>query len=218
MKEIIDIFLLLIPAYLIGSIPTAVWVGKIFFNVDVRKFGSGNAGATNVMRVLGPAVGFPVLLVDILKGFLAVKILFFFPEFVPGTDKYVNMQIALGVAAVIGHIYPLYAGFRGGKGVATMFGLLLAISPFATLCAAGIFLAMLFISKYVSVSSIIAGLSFPVLIILVFKSPYLSLNIFSGIMTLLVILTHRKNIIRLINGTENKADFLFKKKGDLEKK
>lgn len=107
-------------AYLIGSISTSVWVGKIFFNLDVRDFGSGNAGATNVMRVLGPAVGVPVLLIDILKGFFAVRILNFFPDFIPGTDKFVNMEIALGVAAVVGHIYPVYAGFKGGKGVATI--------------------------------------------------------------------------------------------------
>jgi acyl phosphate:glycerol-3-phosphate acyltransferase len=212
MKNIIEIFLVLIFAYLIGSIPTSVWVGKIFFNLDVRDFGSGNAGATNVMRVLGPAVGVPVLLIDILKGFLAVRVLNIFPDFVPGGAKFVNMQIALGVAAVVGHIYPVYAGFRGGKGVATIFGVLLALSPLATFCAGGVFLIVLFISKYVSISSIAAGLSFPLWIVAVFQTTFLSLGIFSGAVAFLIILTHRKNILRLISGTENKASFLFKEK------
>ena len=212
MKNILEIFLILMSAYLIGSIPTSVWVGKIFFNLDIRDFGSGNAGATNVMRVLGPGVGVPVLLIDILKGFFAVRILNLFPDFVLGTDKFMNMQIALGVAAVVGHIYPVYAGFRGGKGVATIFGVLLALSPLATLCAGGVFLIVLFISKYVSISSIAAGLSFPLWIVAVFQTSFQSLGIFSGIVAFLIILTHRKNIYRLISGTENKASFLFKAK------
>lgn len=215
MNNIFYIFLLLIISYLIGAIPTSVWIGKIFFGMDIRKFGSGNAGATNVMRVLGKGVGIPVLLFDIFKGFAAVKILTFFPEFLPGTIKYVNMQIAMGIAAVIGHIYPIYAGFRGGKGVATIFGVLLALSPYATLCAGLIFLIVLLISKYVSVSSITAGISFPLLIILIFKSSFLSLQIFSLLVALLIIFTHRKNIFRLINKTENKADFIFGKKKQL---
>jgi len=215
MKDIFDIFLLLIIAYFIGAIPTSVWVGKLFFGIDIRKFGSGNAGATNVMRVLGKGVGIPVLIFDIFKGFAAVKILNFFPDFQPDTIKYVNVQIAMGIAAVIGHIYPVYAGFRGGKGVATIFGVLLALSLYATLCAVGIFLVVLLISKYVSVSSMTAGLSFPVLIILIFKSPFISLQIFSVLVALLILFTHRKNINRLLNGTENKADFLFGKQKQL---
>ena len=210
MKDILEIFLILISAYLIGSIPTSVWVGKIFFDLDVRDFGSGNASATNVMRVLGPGVGVPVLIIDILKGFLAVRVLNLFPYYIPGTDKYMNMQIALGVAAVVGHIYPVYAGFRGGKGVATIFGVLLALSPLSTLCAGGVFLIVLFISKYVSISSIAAGLSFPLWIVAVFQTTFQSLGIFSAIVAFLIILTHRKNIYRLLSGTENKASFLFK--------
>ena len=212
MKNTVDIFLILISAYLIGSIPTSVWIGKIFFDIDVRDYGSGNAGATNVMRVLGPAIGVPVLLFDIFKGYLAVKLLSSFSYFNAGTDKFVNQQIALGVAAVLGHIYPVYAGFRGGKGVATIFGVLLALSPFSTLCAAGVFLIVLFISKFVSVSSISAGLSFPVWIIAVFQTTFLSLGIFSVVVAFLIILTHKKNIVRLLNGTENRASFLFKEK------
>ncbi len=212
MKDIIDIFLILIMAYFIGAIPTSVWVGKIFFDLDVRDFGSGNAGATNVMRVLGPAVGIPVLIIDILKGFAAVKILGFFPDYIPNTDKFVNMEIALGVSAIVGHIYPVYAGFRGGKGVATIFGVLLALSPVSTLCAGGVFMVVLFVSKYVSVSSLVAGLSFPLWIVAVFRTAFLSLGIFSAMVAFLIIFTHRKNILRLIRGTENKASFLFKGK------
>ena len=212
MKNILDISLLLIAAYLIGAIPTSVWVGKIFFNKDVRDYGSGNAGATNVMRTFGPFIGIPVLLIDIFKGFMAVKFLNLFPSFIPGSNGFVNLQIGMGIVAIVGHIFPIYAQFRGGKGVATIFGVLLALSPFATLCAGGIFLLVLLISKYVSVSSITAGLSFPVWIIVVFQTSFISLGIFSGAVAFLIIFTHRKNINRLINGKENKAGFLFKEK------
>jgi len=113
----------------------------------------------------------------------------------------------LGIAAVLGHIYPVYAGFRGGKGVATVFGVLLALHPFATLCAAGVFLIGFFSTRYSSVGSILAGLSFPVFIIFVFDTPYLHLKIFSGLVSLLIIYTHRKNIVRLLKGNENKTNF-----------
>ena len=197
-------------AYLTGAIPTSVWVGKIFFHIDIREHGSGNAGATNTMRVLGVKTGVPVLLFDIFKGWLAVKYAIILKVFETGSQEWISLSIFLGIAAVVGHIYPVYAGFRGGKGVASIFGVLLALSPLATLCAGGIFLISLFISKYVSISSMLAGISFPVWIILVFKTEFLSLKIFSILVALLLIYTHRANIKRLVKGEENKATFLFR--------
>ncbi len=206
------IILLSLLAYLIGAIPTSVWTGKLFYRIDIRDHGSGNAGATNVMRVLGVKVGIPVLLIDILKGWVAVQVIHFSNIYEPGSDMFVNVRIILGICAVIGHIYPVYAGFRGGKGVATIFGVLLALHPAATLSAAGIFLISLVISKYVSVSSMLAGLSFPLWIIIIFKSPFTFLQIFSILTALLLIVTHFKNIKKLIRGEEKKAYFLFGKK------
>src|ERR1700741_2137551 len=110
---------MLIAAYLFGSIPTAVWIGRAFYGIDVREFGSGNAGATNVFRVLGKKAGIPVLLLDVVKGILAVA-LAHFSDFTSHTTPLINYQIAIGIAAVIGHIFPLFGGFRGGKGVATL--------------------------------------------------------------------------------------------------
>jgi len=207
MEHFIDLFILLILAYLIGAIPTSIWVGKVFYRIDIREFGSGNAGASNAIRVFGPVVGLIVLVIDMFKGFAAVYLVKFFLFLQPGTPETVNIQIILGIAAVLGHIYPVYAGFRGGKGVATVFGVLLALHPYATLCAAGVFLAGFLISRYSSVGSLLAGLSFPVWIILVFNTPFLHLKIFSGVVAALIIFTHRKNVVRLWNGTENKTSF-----------
>jgi glycerol-3-phosphate acyltransferase PlsY len=207
MKHFADLFVMLILAYLIGAIPTSIWVGKIFYRIDIREFGSGNAGASNAIRVFGPVVGMTVLIIDLLKGFAAISLVRFFPFLEPGTSEIINIQIILGVAAVLGHIYPVYAGFRGGKGVATVFGVLLALHPYATLCAAGVFLIGFFITKYASVGSILAGLSFPIWIILVFSTPYLHLKIFSGLVAILIIFTHRKNVVRLWHGNEHKTSF-----------
>ena len=209
MQHLSQSLILIFLAYLIGAIPTSVWVGKLFYHIDIRDYGSGNAGATNFMRVLGVRVGVPVLLFDIFKGWAAVQIINFFNIFQTGADQYVNLQIILGVSAVIGHIYPVYVGFRGGKGVATIFGVLLALHPVATLCAGGIFITSLLISRYVSVSSILAGLSFPLWIIFVFNSPYQFLRIFSILVSVLLLVTHMKNIRKLIRGEEKKAAFLF---------
>ncbi len=201
-----------IGAYLLGSIPSAVWIGKAVRGIDVREHGSKNAGATNTMRVLGVKVGIPVLLIDILKGFTAVKLAFLSPDFVPGTNAFVNLQLILGAAAILGHVFPIFAGFRGGKGVATMVGILLALHWPATLVAIGVFLITLCIFKYVSLGSLMMGISFPISVIFIFKTDSISLKIFSIVACILLIITHRKNISRLLNGQENKATFLFKTK------
>jgi len=202
--------LILIGAYLLGSIPSAVWMGKATKGIDVREYGSKNAGTTNTMRVLGFKTGIPVLLVDVFKGFAAVKLALLSTTFEAGTNSFVNFQLALGAAAVLGHVFPVFAGFRGGKGVATIVGILLALHWQATLVAIAVFLITLFISKYVSFSSLMMGLSFPVSVIFIFKSDSISLKIFSAVVCILLFVTHRKNISRLLNGNESKATFLFK--------
>ena len=203
---------LVISAYLLGSIPTAVWVGKGFYGIDVRDHGSGNAGATNTIRVLGWKAGLPVMIVDVLKGFAAVTLIRFVQSLAPGTDQFVNFQLILGGAAVIGHIFPVFARFRGGKGVATLFGMVLSISPFPTLVCAGVFFLALFLTKYVSLSSILAGFTFPIAVIVIFHTPVPSMVVFSIAVSLLLVITHQKNIGRLLRKEESKATFLFRKK------
>jgi len=198
-------------AYLIGSIPTSVWIGKIFYGIDVREHGSGNAGTTNTFRVLGKKAGIPVFIIDVLKAFLAARLIAFFPYYLPGTAAYVNLQLLFGVLAVIGHIFPIYVGFKGGKGVASLLGLTLAIAPFAAIVAFAVFLLTLILTKYVSLSSMIAGISFPIMIILVTKTTIVSLMFFSVLFSVLLLLTHKKNIERLLKREENKA-YLFKKR------
>ena len=143
------ILILVILAYLIGSIPTSVWIGKRFYNIDVREFGSGNAGATNTFRVLGKKAGVPVLIIDILKGSLAVA-LAYFSVFEINSDNFINLQLGLGVAALCGHIFPIFAGFRGGKGVATILGIVICILPLASVFSLVVFLVVLFSARIVS--------------------------------------------------------------------
>lgn len=206
------LFWMLPVAYLLGSVPTAVWTGRLLHGIDIREHGSGNAGATNVMRVLGIRTGLPVLLVDLLKGLGAV-LLIHAQHIVPVEEElFMILSILLGIIAITGHIFPLFAQFRGGKGVATMAGVCFALHPLATVSAMGVFVVVLLIWKYVSAGSMAAGLSFPVWVILVYNSPYCSLGIFSIIAAILLMLTHRANILRLIAGKESKASFLFSKK------
>lgn len=200
---------LLVLAYLIGSVSNAVWVSKRFFDTDIRELGSGNAGATNVFRVLGPAAGTFVMLMDMLKGILAVKLALIIPYYSQPehATQLMNFQIGLGLCAVLGHIFPIWAEFRGGKGIATLFGMVLAIQPEVALTCVAVFLFMLFITRYVSLSSIIASLAFPVLIFFIFRAHELYYKLFALSIALLVLLTHQKNISRLISGHENKVPF-----------
>ncbi|MBK9284514.1 MAG: glycerol-3-phosphate 1-O-acyltransferase PlsY [Sphingobacteriaceae bacterium] len=197
------IILFIALAYLIGSIPTAVWIGKRFYGIDVREFGSGNAGATNTFRVLGRKAGIPVLLIDIFKGALAV-ILSRFAGLEIGSDEFINLQLGLGVAAILGHIFPVFAGFRGGKGVATILGIVICILPVATSISLLIFLVVLFSSRIVSLSSMLAGISFPIILNIVLNNTNPILTTFSIIVALMLLVTHRKNIVRLLSKKENK--------------
>lgn len=199
-------------AYIIGSIPNSLWIGKFFYNTDVRKHGSKNAGSTNTIRILGYKAGIPVLLLDILKGWVAVKLIYLTDYHIPVSGDYINFQLLLGIAAIMGHIFPVFAGFRGGKGVATLIGVILAIDPISTLICLGVFMVTLLATKYVSLSSMIAGLSFPVLVIVVFNTTTPSLVIFSLIVFVLLLFTHQKNIERLLSKEESKANFLFRSK------
>lgn len=197
-------------AYLLGSIPSAVWVGKAFYGIDVRKEGSGNAGATNTIRVLGAKAGVPVLLMDVLKGWLAVFLIaFFIPEsFTELQTTY--FRIGAATAAVLGHVFPVFAGFKGGKGIATLLGVGIALYPFAVLVVVGIFILVLLISGYVSLASITGSVSFPFIVIFLFHPGMLPLILLAIFVGVFVPLTHRKNIKRLYNGTESK--FSLRKK------
>jgi len=211
--DILIIIAFLLTAYLIGAIPTAVWVGKSFYGIDVRQHGSGNAGATNTFRVLGKKPGAFVMLADILKGWVATSLVSFLVTLeVISPEKLILFKIIMGILAVIGHIFPVYVGFKGGKGVATLMGMVLAIQPVAALICLGIFMVVLLVSKYVSLGSMMAAVAFPLLLLLPrFHPDEPLLIVFGFILSLLVILTHKKNINRLIQGQESKIYILKKK-------
>ena len=200
----------LILAYLIGSIPSAVWIGRRFYNIDVREYGSGNAGATNTFRVLGKKAGTVVLLMDIAKGFLAVKLVTIFGNYPQESQQYVNFKLVLGVCGLLGHIFPVYVGFRGGKGVATLLGIISAVHPLAAIVCAGIFSIMLAASSYVSLSSMTAAITYPIIIMFVFHENIATVNIFAMAIAILVLITHQKNIERLLRGTESRISFRAK--------
>jgi len=203
-----EIILFALLAYLTGAFPSAVWVGKTFYNIDVREYGSGNAGATNTFRVLGKGAGIPVLFMDIFKGWLSVS----YVNFISNADAlspelFFENQLAFGVAAVIGHLFPIYTGFRGGKGIATMLGLLIGLQPLAALFSFIVFVVVFLISKYVSLGSIIASFAFSIFVILVLGSINPSLNLFAIFVPILSLITHQKNIERLVRGEETKIKF-----------
>lgn len=204
MKEIA----LIILAYLIGSIPTSVWISRSLFRIDIRDYGSGNAGATNTFRVLGSKWGTLVMLIDLIKGLVAVKLAFILPFYAENDFARTNFQIGLGLAAVLGHIFPIWAEFRGGKGVATLLGLVIGISPLSALGCVGVFLLVLYLTRFVSLSSILASLAFPVFILVIYNVHNPTYRIFAIAVAALVILTHQKNIGRLLAGSESKAPIL----------
>ncbi|MFY8025905.1 MAG: glycerol-3-phosphate 1-O-acyltransferase PlsY [Sediminibacterium sp.] len=196
--------LLILLAYLIGSVPTAVWISKYYFKIDIRDYGSGNAGATNTFRVLGSKWGTFVMLVDVLKGIIATSLYILLPYYLTDEWDRTNFMIGLGLAAVLGHIFPIWASFRGGKGVATLLGMAVAIQPLVALCCVGVFLIVLYLTRFVSLSSILAGVSFMVFILFIFNEKETLYRIFAVLVALMVILTHQKNIGRILKGTESK--------------
>ena len=199
--------LFLLIAYLIGSFPSAVWLGRTFYNTDVREYGSGNAGTTNTFRILGVKAGIPVLIMDVLKGWIAVNLVSLISENQLFSDERAfEIKLVFGISAVIGHLFPVYTGFRGGKGIATLLGLMLGIYWQAALCSSLVFVLSFLISKYVSLSSIIASVSFPIIVIFVLplQNANSSLILFSVFVPILSLITHQKNIERLLRREENK--------------
>ena len=213
------VFLLLIVAYLLGSIPSAVWIGRHYFGVDIREHGSKNAGATNMLRVLGLRAALPVFVIDFLKGFVAVTLMGFVrlnPEF--SQAWVINLKIVAVAASVVGHIFPIFAGFRGGKGVSTLIGAVTAVQPnLAFLCFA-VWVVVFVFTHYVSLASIVAGCCFPVFVVIFSTTLYNRYGDFSWIfiifslsVALMLLWTHRANIGRLRRGEESKIH-LWKKK------
>jgi len=203
-------FLLIILAYLIGSIPTAVWVSRRFFGIDIRDYGSGNAGATNTFRVLGSKWGTIVMVVDMVKGIIATSLYILLPLYMSNDHELArtNFMIGLGLASVIDHIFPIWAGFKGGKGVATLFGMAIAIQPAVALSCVCVFLLVFFLTRFVSLSSILAGIAFAIFILYIFDEHEVLYRAFAIAVALMIILTHQKNINRLIKGTESKVPIL----------
>lgn len=203
---IIEISLIVL-AYLLGSIPTSVIISKKYFKIDIRDFGSGNPGTTNTLRILGKKWAIIVLIIDVLKGAFATSLWIFVPKYTYYDDSRMNFMIFLGIAAVLGHLFPIFARFKGGKGVATLLGMACAIQPSVAFICIFVFTTILFLTKFVSLSSIIAALAFMIFILFIFKEDALSYKIFSVIVAATVLITHQKNIKKLIKGKENRIFF-----------
>ncbi len=204
MKEL----LLIVLAYLIGSIPTALIVSKRFFGIDIRDYGSGNMGATNTFRVLGSKYGTMVMAIDILKGLFAAGLYSLIPYYMHNELERTNFMIGLGLAAVAGHIFPIFAGFKGGKGVATLFGMILAVQPVVAISCTGVFLLVLYLTRYVSLSSILAAIALPICVLWIWNEHEVLYRIFALLVALLVIFTHQKNIGRILRGVESRIPIL----------
>lgn len=219
----LNLIIIVILAYLVGSIPTSILIARGVKGIDIREHGSGNAGGTNVFRVLGWKYGILTIILDALKGAVAVILIarlylgnFPFPNATP-FDDFTLVQIIAGLVAVVGHIWTIFAGFKGGKGIATSLGFLIAIITVDMLLALGVFLVVVTVSRYVSLGSILAAISVPLILIIrenIFNveiSGYHTILPFAILLTLLVIYTHRANVGRLLNGSESRIT-LFKKK------
>lgn len=207
--EIIGVVL----AYLLGSLPSSVWLGQAYHGIDVRNFGSGNAGATNTFRVLGKKAGILVMALDIFKGLTAVTLATVWMQLgLIAETQIVLFKLVFGISAVIGHIFPIYVGFKGGKGVATLLGMVLGLNPLVAGICVAIFLIALLVTKYVSLGSILGTLTFPVMLLITDIEPNdVILIIFGFTFFMVVLFTHKKNVRRILNGTENKTNFPAKK-------
>jgi glycerol-3-phosphate acyltransferase PlsY len=200
-------------AYLLGSIPTAVWVGRYFKGIDIREHGSKNAGATNTFRVLGKRFGWLVLLTDVIKGTAAACLPYFLAQsaFVAYKDEFLILQLVGGFSAVVGHVFPVFAQFRGGKGVATSLGIVIGINPLAAAVCLSLFLVVFVTTRYVSLGAIISALCFPLVSYFFIHNDTRIMIIFTIVLGTLVIWAHRKNIDRLLKGTENRMNLFAKK-------
>lgn len=207
MKEIGVILL----AYLIGSIPTALIISRKYFGIDIREYGSGNMGATNTFRILGQKYGTVVMIADILKGAIAVGLYNFFPHYISNELDRTNLMIGLGLASVLGHIFPIWAQFKGGKGIATLFGMILAVQPVVAASCVVVFLLVLLFTRYISLSSILAGIALPICVLWVYNEKEVFYRVFAVAVSCLVVLTHQKNISRLLKGNESRVPILKNK-------
>lgn len=220
----LNLLVIVILSYLVGSIPTSILISRKVRGIDIREHGSGNAGGTNVFRVLGWKYGVLVILLDALKGALAVILIarlylgsFPFPNATP-FDDFTLVQIIAGLAAVIGHIWTIFADFKGGKGIATALGFLITIITVDMLIAFAIFLLVVFVSRYISLGSITAAVSIPLILVArenifgVDIQSYSTILPFVIAIALLVLYTHRANLVRLANGSENKISLNKKSK------
>ena len=199
---------LIILAYLIGSVPTALIISKRFFGIDIRDYGSGNMGATNTFRVLGSKYGTIVMVCDIAKGIAATLLFTFIPFYFHHELDRTNFMIGLGMSAVIGHIFPIFANFKGGKGVATLFGMIIAVQPIVAGSCVAVFLVVLYLTRYVSLSSILAAIMLPVSVLWIWNEHEIMYRIFALLVACLVIFTHQKNIGRLLKGVESRIPIL----------
>jgi acyl phosphate:glycerol-3-phosphate acyltransferase len=203
-------FFFIILAYLIGSIPTALIISKKYFAIDIRDYGSGNMGATNTFRVLGKRYGTIVMICDILKGMIATGLYILIPYYlhnVNGMER-TNFMIGLGLSAVLGHVFPIWANFKGGKGVATLFGMILTIQPVVALSCVGVFLLVLYLTRFVSLSSILAGIMLPISVLWIWNEDEIWYRVFALFVAALIVLTHQKNIGKLLRGVENRVPIL----------
>ena len=197
-----------IVAYLMGSFSSAVWIGKWFYNTDVRTQGSGNAGATNTLRVLGTKAGIIVMVLDIAKACVAVSFAHVFAGDMLSSAQLIDYKIVLGASAVLGHVFPVFTGFKGGKGVASLVGVIIALySPYIFLIVLFWFFGVVAITRYVSLASITGALLFAILAIFVFHEQNTYLIILAALIAVFIPITHHKNISRLLKGEESKLTF-----------
>ena len=197
-------------AYFIGSLPTALIISKKFFGIDIRDYGSGNMGATNTFRVLGSKYGTIVMVCDILKGIAAVSLYNLLPYYVNHSNELdrTNFMIGLGLSAVLGHVFPIWANFKGGKGVATLCGMILAIQPVIAVSCIIVFISVLYLTRFVSLSSILAALMLPISVLWIWNEHEFLYRLFALLVAIMVLITHQKNIGRLLRGAESRIPIL----------
>ena len=222
----LSIVAIMVAAYLLGSIPSAVWIGKKYYGIDIREHGSKNAGTTNMLRVLGKRAALPVFIIDYFKGFLAVTLtsLMRYDDAIDN-NTIINLRIIATFFVVLGHIFPIFAGFKGGKGVATLLGAGTGIYPPVLILSFAVWCVVFAIWHFVSLASMVAGCSYPIFVFIFSTMTYdenapfdnVPFIVFSWVVAVLLIWTHRKNITRLREGTESKI-YLWRKPNDNNQK
>jgi len=209
-NEVTDLLLKMVVSYLLGAIVGSQWMGRLR-GVDIRKMGSGNAGATNALRTQGKSFALAVLIIDLAKGVIAVRVIA--PLLIPGLEPPLYIAtwepVVCGLMAIIGHVYPVWHGFRGGKGVATLVGVVLALDPSLMLPMLLTWFLAVMLFGYIGLASMLAAASIPVYVALTGLEPGLALTCFGVIATALVVFTHRSNIARMRSGKEPRARKLW---------